>query len=178
MLQYKDYPQLPFDLVNLILDEVARRQTSAKFNIPDSTKLAIDNEYGKLVTHDLVIDGLAKMIMFTLDPLTTWVTKNIPKKINAIHVQYFEDGTFFFPHVDLLRSKAINYVLATADATTSFYTPNGFDPVPNSVIEYDKITLAKQFKIEPYRWHELDVTTIHSVEDINGVRIAVTLSVV
>jgi hypothetical protein len=179
MLTYKDYPQLPAELVVLIKDEVSKRQESTnKFNVSEDIELAAESVYGKLVTDNLELDGLAKMNMFTLDELTKWVQENIKDTFNAVHVQYFEGGTFFFPHVDLLRSKAVNYLITTADATTSFYTPNGFTPEPNTVIARDRISLTKRFKIEHNRWHELDVTLVHSVENINGVRIAVTLSLV
>lgn len=178
MLTYKDYPPLPTEIVEQIKDEVNKRQDStAKFNVPVNIDLAVEQVYGKLVTDDLDLDGLAKMNMFTLDSLTAWAHANIKEPFSAVHVQYFEGGTFFFPHVDLLRSKAVNYLITTADATTSFYTPNGFTPEPNTVIAREKISLTKQFRIDHNRWHELDVTLVHSVENINGTRIAVTLSV-
>lgn len=179
MLIYKNYPKLPEDLENEILKEVSRRQTSlSKFCVSTNIEKAVTQAYGTLVTENLNLEGLASMSMFSFDPLTDWVSRNIHDKISSVHVQYFDGGTYFFPHIDLLRNKAINYLISTADATTSFYKPNNFIPEPNTVIDYNKITLLKEFKIEKKVWHELDVTVVHSVENINGTRIAVTLSIV
>lgn len=179
MLTYKDYPSVPDYLVEKILKEVnCRQQATSPFSVSSKISETAETTYGKLITEDLNIEGLAKMNMFSLEDLTQWAQENIKEEFNAIHIQYFENGKFFFPHIDLLRSKAVNYLIKTGDAVTAFYKPNGFTPTANTVIPYDKITLIEEHKIKACCWHEIDVTQIHSIENLKDVRIAVTLSIV
>lgn len=172
MFEYKDYPQLPNKLITELLDSVAHRIDSG---FSDKINLAVEEAYGKLI--DTNIDGIAKMGMFTNDALTTWIKENITDTFNAVHVQYFSNGTHFFPHVDLLRTRALNYLISSAGAQTVFYKNISNKEIkPNTIISYDSIEPVNTYEIEPFRWHELCVDEIHSVENIQGTRIAITVS--
>jgi hypothetical protein len=177
MFEYKDYPKVPQHLVDAIMAQVANRQHDEQFfEVSAKINAEIEKAYGTLVSVERK-DGLARMGMFVNDEVTKWVTDNVTDTMDSVHIQYFEDGTYFFPHIDLLRSKALNYVFQTADAETVFYQPKAdceFDV--NTVISYDTITEVQRIKIEQERWHQLAVDKIHSVENINGIRIAITVS--
>lgn len=66
-------------------------------------------------------------------------------------------------HKDYGRTVAYNYIITTGgnDAETVFYKEN--------------LEIYKKFKIEKCRWHRLDVTQYHSVQNLNSERIAITV---
>jgi len=172
MFEYKNYPKVPKNIVDEIVEE-ANKQSLTGFS--DKVNSAVKEAYGNIV--DTNLDGVATMTMFTNDKLTDWVKNNVTDKFNAVHVQCFSNGTYFFPHVDLLRTRALNYILKTADAKTVFYkSKNNIEVKPNTVISYQDIEVVNTRTFEPYEWHELKVDNIHSVENINGTRIAITVS--
>ncbi len=175
MFKYLDYPAIPKELEQHIFDAVLQHQTDKIFTASENINKAVTETYG--TTLNINVDGLANMGIFKDDLVTNWIYKNITKSFNGVHVQYFENGNFFFPHVDLLRSKALNYLLSTANAETIFYeTIENIEIKPNSMIPYDSIKPVFKKVIDQYRWHELEVDKIHSVENINGIRIAITVS--
>lgn len=195
MFKYINYPSVPLDIVDHLLDRVANFQSEKqltgfqKMYVNESINKEVSRAYdhsdlglGISTEEALKMDDLSTMTMFTDDILSSWIEENIPEKINAAHVQFFSKGSFFFPHVDLLRHRAINYVINSADAETVFYKPKSefshLDIKPNTCIPYDRINEVNRFKIESRNWHELEVDNIHSVENINGTRIAITLSIV
>ncbi len=177
MFEYKDYPQVPQHLINVIKEQVANRQHDEQFfEVSATINSAIEQAYGTLVPVERK-DGLARMGMFVNDDVTEWVRQNVIDTMDSVHIQYFEDGNYFFPHIDLLRTKALNYVLQTANAETIFYKPKeGYSFTNNTVIPYEHITEVQRIKIEQDRWHQLAVDEIHSIDKINGVRIAITVS--
>ncbi len=66
-------------------------------------------------------------------------------------------------HKDNTRDVAYNYVLETADSDTNFH-------------DEDK-NLIEVNKIEPFRWHKLDVKKFHSVTIPNPPRVVVSVSI-
>jgi hypothetical protein len=66
-------------------------------------------------------------------------------------------------HKDNTRDTAYNYVIETGDANTNFYTSEG--------------VLLEEHKIEPLRWHKLNVSQHHSVLIPHGPRILVSVSI-
>jgi hypothetical protein len=65
-------------------------------------------------------------------------------------------------HKDNTRDTAYNYVIETGNANTNFYTSDGI--------------LLEEHKIEPLRWHKLNVSQHHAVLIPNGPRILVSVS--
>jgi hypothetical protein len=177
MFNYLDYPTIPKELEQHILNAVVQHRTDKTFTATNDINKAVTEAYGS--TFNIELSGLANMGMFKDELVTEWVCNNITKEVNGVHVQYFENGTFFFPHVDLLRTKAVNYLLSTANAETVFYeTVNNIEIKPNTMIPYNSINPVFKKIIDRHRWHELAVDKIHSVENINGIRIAITVSFV
>lgn len=171
MFEYKDYPQVPRHIVESILEKIEKYP----LGFSDKINEAVANMYGEPLKIEL--EGLAKMSMFSDNELTAWVKNNVSENFNAVHVQYFSNGTYFFPHVDLLRTRALNYIIQTADAETVFYSLIDDTEVrPNKMIPYESIKEEMRVLISPLSWHELQVDKIHSVENIHGTRIAITVS--
>jgi hypothetical protein len=113
--------------------------------------------------------------------LKDWVKTNITDKFNGIHIQII-DGEYVLPHVDVLRKKAWNYIVQDCDADTVFYElleQYRHMPVyPNSWVLPNMVSELHRIKLPRYRWHELNVTQLHGVEHIKGVRIMLSLSFV
>jgi hypothetical protein len=88
------------------------------------------------------------------------------------------------PHIDEVRTSAINYLISSADATTNFYEPKSeFAPLSvtaQTAIPHERLELKQSSKIAERTWHKLDVGKIHSVENIatDSKRISLTLSIV
>lgn len=66
-------------------------------------------------------------------------------------------------HKDNARNVAYNYVLETGNANTNFH-------------DEDK-NLIEENKIEPFRWHKLDVTKHHSVLIPQPPRVLISVSI-
>ena len=66
-------------------------------------------------------------------------------------------------HKDFGRKKAFNYIIASGgpDVETCFYA--------------DNFKLIEKHKIDMFRWHQMDVTTYHSVINMIEPRIALTI---
>jgi hypothetical protein len=116
--------------------------------------------------------------------IRTWVHENIDPKYNA-HIQVISNGTLVPPHVDEVRSSAINYLIETGgDGITSFYCVNSaytnLTITPQTSIPYERLTVIENTIIESNTWHRLDVTQIHGVTSMDSTqkRIALTLSIV
>ena len=80
-----------------------------------------------------------------------------------ISVQFIQDTLPI--HVDIGRTEAINYLISTGgdNVYTCFYQNN---------------QLAEKHKIEPFRWHWLDVSNPHTVINLqkDQPRISITIS--
>jgi hypothetical protein len=124
-------------------------------------------------------------IMPTPAIVNRWIADNIP--LIGVHasIQEFTNGKFFIPHRDLLRDVAYNYILETGgDAVeTCFYKPKPefkhLDVTARTFIPYDRIDLVDSVIFESGQWHKIDVTNIHSVENIDPTkrRFSLTLSI-
>jgi hypothetical protein len=92
-------------------------------------------------------------------------------------------GTTITPHIDEMRRYAVNYVISTGgNSVTSFYKPKPeFEHLhvyAQTVFPFDRLDKIKEIQIEPHRWHRLDTSVIHSVENIDPTlkRISLSLS--
>jgi hypothetical protein len=117
-----------------------------------------------------------------------WVKENIPEMYHSnqhIHILDICKGTFFFPHVDMMRVKAYNCFIDTGGTSvkTCFYKPKeefkNLAVTPRTYIPYDRIDLFDYQIFPKNKWHAIDVTKIHSIENIEPGqrRYAITLSV-
>lgn len=116
------------------------------------------------------------------DEINDWARSNIDKNLAHVSIQAMYGGTTITPHIDEMRTKALNYVVSTGgDSKTCFYKPKKeFDHLiayPQTIFPFDRLELVQEIYIEPYRWHELDVTKIHSVENLDPKLKRISLSV-
>jgi hypothetical protein len=192
MFEYLNYVQIPIDLRDHILDLAFKNSSYQaerfeKFYIDNRIEEAIDESYptvklglGISPKEAEKVSGMCTMTMFQSDKVTDWVRNNINDSFMAVHIQNFDRGSLFFPHVDLIRTKALNYLIESGDADTIFFEPleefKNLVPQPSTYIPHNRIREIKKIKIETNRWHQLDVTKIHNVENIKSRRLAITVS--
>jgi hypothetical protein len=194
MFEYLDYPLIPLDLKDHIVDLAFKNSSRQidrfkKFYIDDRIESAIDDKYPNIEIGLGIspkeaenISGMCIMTMFQSDEVTNWIRKNITDSFMAVHIQSFDHGSLFFPHIDLVRTKALNYLIESGDADTLFFEPleefKNLIPQPSTYIPHNRIKEIKKIKIETNRWHQLDVNKIHNVENIKSRRLAITVSFV
>jgi len=114
--------------------------------------------------------------------LVEWVKNNIPLKIRGTNIQVMHGGEIITPHIDEIRSSALNYILSPGgdNVSTSFYISN--DPnlmaMPQMAFPYNRLNLLESNVIPCEQWHTLNVQKIHGVEnlDINKHRISISIS--
>lgn len=115
--------------------------------------------------------------------LNEWARDCIDSNIAHVSIQAMYGGTTITPHIDEMRVKALNYVIRTGgNSKTCFYKPKAeFEHLvayPQTVFPFDRLELIEEVHIQPYKWHQLDVTKIHSVENLDPTlkRISLSLS--
>ena len=196
-ISYLNYPPLPLELEQDILNTVESNSNFKENDLlvnTDQTTLDLfgeveydpNNNIGYPYTE--ARKHFPKLVdYYFLDPslaVKDWVYKNISEDV-TINIQVMTNGTNVPPHIDEVRTSAINYLITTGgNATTDFYKPKtAFEHLPvtaQTAIPYKKLDLQQSQHIAPKVWHKLSVTKIHSVENINPQlkRIALTLSLV
>ena len=117
------------------------------------------------------------------EELNTWARENIDANIAHVSIQAMYGGTTITPHIDEMRTRAFNYVIQTGgNSKTCFYKPKKeyehLTAYPQTVFPFDRLELVEEVYIEPYKWHQLNVTKIHSVENLDPSlkRISLSLS--
>jgi hypothetical protein len=93
-------------------------------------------------------------------------------------------GEFIVPHIDEIRTGGLNYIIQTGGTAvkTKFYKPKSeykeFKATPQTAFLYNTIDEVYSETLPINKWHILDVTQIHSVNDLipSSLRIAVTVS--
>lgn len=198
MFKYIDKPRLPTNLVESIIKQATDYHSDIV--LPEFNKMQINNSIideiekayptaveGLGVPYDTIYnntvfdyEGLATFTMIKVEgEILDWVLSNVCANINGLHIITMV-GTHVFPHIDLLRSKAWNYVIDSSDAETCFYKPKEEHkhlPIfPRSYIPFERVDKIETIHIEEHKWHELDVTCIHGVENIKGMRILLSIS--
>jgi hypothetical protein len=190
MIEYIDWPQIPKNIETLVLNYV--NKTNYK-EVDDSTNDS-DNYYTNLinwdkslgVSFDMSTPSAADFICLNNLPneLTDWSANNITMSVDTVSVQIITNGTQLLPHVDGYRKLAYNYVISASPETkTCFYDVvneyKDYIVYPYTIIPYDRIIQIEEHYIKMHQWHKLDVTKIHSVENIQLAipRIAITLSI-
>jgi hypothetical protein len=117
------------------------------------------------------------------DEINNWARSAISPDIAHVSIQAMYGGTTITPHIDEMRVKALNYVISTGgNSKTCFYKPKTeFEHLiayPQTVFPFDRLELLEEVHIQPHKWHELNVTKIHSVENLDPLlkRISLSLS--
>lgn len=193
MINFYNYPTVPDNLNSEIMfhvDNFTANSTipgmNTSSNVTEQINLQEPEPRGlgvSFTTAKKLCPGLATFIMIPVPngELKDWVKSNITDKFNGLHVQVIH-GEYVLPHVDVLRKKAWNYIISDGDADTVFYQllPQ-YRHMPvysNSWVLPNMVTELHRIKLPKYRWHELNVTQLHGVENINKVRIMLSLSFV
>jgi hypothetical protein len=130
---------------------------------------------------NVLFNDLAKFDFLKVsDNILEWTYVNISPKPALVTIQVMHNGPTIIPHVDEGRTFVYNYLLDTGGATTRFYkNAKGYEHLtayPQTVFTYDRIEVIETIDIEPNRWHYLDVTKVHNVENIQPGRKRISLS--
>lgn len=117
------------------------------------------------------------------EDLNNWARENISQDIAYVSIQSMYGGTTITPHIDEMRSFAYNYVIDTGgESRTVFYKAkkefSHLTAYPQTIFPYDKLDIIEKISIEKNKWHKLNTSVIHSVENLdpNKKRISLSLS--
>jgi hypothetical protein len=116
--------------------------------------------------------------------LTEWVKENITIPYRGVNIQVMSGGNFVAPHIDEIRNGALNYIIQTGgpDVKTKLYKPKleyaNLKVTPQTVFLYDTIDEVHSETLPTNKWHILDVTQIHSVNNLvpSSSRISISIS--
>jgi hypothetical protein len=118
------------------------------------------------------------------DIITDWVKENITPTPALVTIQVMQQGSIITPHVDEGRTSVYNFLLETGGGITKFYRNSKeymhLTAYPQTIFTHDRLEEVESIDIEKNRWHYLNVSKIHNVENIqpNQKRIALSLSYV
>jgi hypothetical protein len=197
MIEYTDFPNIPNDVVQKVLELAKNYIDNFDYN---SDPYNHKDKWLKAVTDSTTRFGLPAKdglmhypncgIFSLIDApecLKSWAYENLevvrnPNVYTHVGIQIMHGGDKIFPHVDEDRTNAYNYILTDDHAVTSFYKPNNefnqSDVKPYIVFLKSQLTKISELEIETRRWHNFPTSIIHTVENIHKNRIAVTISVV
>jgi len=89
-------------------------------------------------------------------------------------------GEFIIPHTDYNRNYAINYIISNEGPETRFYKPkqefSHLEVINGPYYPYENIDLEEVIIIKARQWHCLNVSKIHSIENILEPRISISMS--
>jgi hypothetical protein len=200
--KYEDHlPKLPDNIIaeiyRLIENPISNHHTSddsLQLNsidkkLLDELKEFTYNESDSLGFHmDTASNHFSNLASFDFLPasnlINDWVNKNINPRPALVTIQVMHSGEKITPHVDEGRTSVYNYILETGGGITKFYkNAKGYEHLtvyPQTIFTYDRIEETETINIETNRWHYLNVTKIHNVENIqlNQKRISLSLSYV
>lgn len=158
-------------------DAIIKAITNIEYNETDSLGFPLSDawEHFKDLAHFDFLEANTE--------LNNWARQYIDPNVAYVSIQAMYGGTTITPHIDEMRSYALNYVVATGgNSKTCFYKAkeeyNHLHAYPQTIFPFDRLDLIEEIQIEPHRWHRLDTTTIHSVENLDPQlkRISLSLS--
>jgi hypothetical protein len=198
MIIYRDFPIVPKHIVDKVLDIALNVNfLENDFNLTtDSNLLESIKEFTPNFNDNLL--GVAfnqaqqyykeKIASFAFvnppEELTKWVKENITLPYRGVNIQVMSGGEFVAPHIDEIRKGGLNYIIQTGgpDVKTKLYKPKleyaNLKVTPQTVFLYDTIDEVYSETLSINKWHILDVTQIHSVNNLDplGVRISISVS--
>ena len=175
--KFLDFPKLPIELERMCLDQI---------NNKDAWLFSIDPK----VEFNTVINGQKmhmKQAIFEVfqAPVAVieWLKSNgiVTSDEQDVNVQRTTGGNVLLPHIDSpiygiknslyflkiepkMRKTARNYLLTEPGPLTHFYNTTNLDDI------------CETFYFEKYQWHDLDVTQLHGVSNIQSDRISLSVS--
>jgi len=197
-----NFPKLPQYIIDDIINDFERCRQSfipiteyKRFLMLPGLQDDVDNEHPLDVNLDNnlgVPSGEAEWmfgdavcyfsVMTVSDRVHQWLSENLPLGKIFASVHEFRGGNIFFPHVDLMRSTAYNYIIDTGgdNVETVFYDPKPefahLEITPRTCIPYDRIQKVDSVICQKDEWYRLDVTKIHSVENMDNTKRRLNLS--
>jgi hypothetical protein len=199
MIIYKTFPIIPKHIIDKVLDIALNINFSTNdFNLTTDNSNLLESI--KEFTPDLNdnVLGVAfneaqqyykeRIASFAfINPpkeLTEWVKENITIPYRGVNIQVMSGGNFVAPHIDEIRNGALNYIIQTGgpDVKTKLYKPKteyaNLKVTPQTIFLYDTIDEVHSETLPTNKWHILDVTQIHSVNDLDplGIRISISVS--
>lgn len=175
LFQYLDYlPPVPDNLVSDILSGIKNMPVD---NMPPMRSIKNGNQVFENVLYKRYTPN---------QELLDWIHNNISNQYTTIGVQIQDPGKTnhtHAPHADAsFRNWVLNYSLQTGgpNVITSWYQCNGAPVVrpspeayrPADITEFEKI---ESVQFEPCRWHLLNASILHGVENIQTDRISISL---
>lgn len=198
MIVYKDFPSVPDYIVEQILIDASKInfQTN-EFNLTaDDTLLESIKEFAPKLGDQVL--GVAfneaqnyyteKIASFAFinpcNDLIIWAKENITMPYRGINIQVMTGGEFVVPHIDEIRTGGLNYILQAGgpNVKTKFYKPkseySNLRATPQTAFLYETIEEVHSETLPLNKWHILDVTHIHSVNDLvaSDMRISISIS--
>ena len=173
LYQYLDFPKLPKELELMCLD-FKNLKPCRTWEYPSNMSQE---------TSRLSMDSFAKYSQYRVPrEVLNWLNENniLTKDIRAAKIHCMHEGQRIHAHVDHFRTCAINYILTESTASTCFYKHKTIadfkETEGHRIISMDDIELIESVILEHHRWHQLDVSAIHNVENITMPRAAITLT--
>jgi hypothetical protein len=187
LFEYLDYPPLPEDMKQEILQLVETSPVPMCEILLDGPHMAA-TDWSKELGLPLTEMDKNTCKFHVIEPserIKEWVHQNIPEKVRKIHINALIQGTHLVPHIDEIRTRAINYVidLGGPNVMTNFYrikrNYKHLTASPRTYIPRSKLQRIEQICVEQERWIALAVNHIHDVRNIRvkRKRIILTLSV-
>ena len=169
--RFLDFPVLPLDLEQACINQLKNKEyflfDIGRINGTDRTP-----EFNLILNGVLVFKKQCIFEVFNAPKIVKeWLLDN--KVINdlaaRVGVQRSYGGNALLPHVDKgyhtdSRGAAWNYLLSEPGPRTCFYQTSDMNSVTESIV------------IPKSVWHELDVSVLHGVENIETDRISLSIS--
>jgi hypothetical protein len=116
------------------------------------------------------------------DDLKDWIITHITDRGHLIDVavtDYDNNKVALRPHTDRTREYTLMYLLKTGgdDHRTVFYKPKDttINVVRNMDFDYNELNEIDSIHVPLYTWTLLHAVTVHSVENIPGMRVAIQI---
>lgn len=196
-IKYLSIPTLPSNIVKNIIKIVDLQKSTEEIellNANESIRASIEKFKNNKPKDGLGIDynevkflpdnrTISKFSFLDVDTLITdWVDQFIGKSL-SVNIQVMEGGNSVIPHIDEIRIRAYNYIIETGGyAETCFYKIKdeftNCKIYPQTYLPYGYLNKIEGKIIESHKWHQLNVSNIHSVERLDPImkRIALTVS--
>lgn len=145
-IEYKDYPQLPIELMPEVFKSLRGR---ARY--PASVYIAFRTWRATDVLQDWFNTTIKPLLPYQLDNKHPWDFLNVQQVIPGILI-----------HKDGNRNKSLNYLI----------DPGGPDVV-NGFYD-DALNLLETYRIKPFMWHEFASNVNHGIEGITDKRLALS----